>query len=176
MQLRILLLSAILASFVGCVSVAEDATPAASTDATASPPALTTTTPIAVEGETAPGGGVCVPVRCVFPSSPGSNTVFPVGVSGTITNVSLTLTWEAVSPASEELVLGIAYEGEDGETWEYAAGPSPLTLALSGLSIPAEGAVIYVNAYVCQGGDGASACASGPSQAFRIEGDVVSTA
>lgn len=114
----------------GCLT---EATPL---DAASAPPpvaeAAAVQEPLHLEGAIGTFVAACPVVTCVF--VPVSDSAFPaVPLEGgrTVTSLVATLTWEATSPATEE--LGFAFATDDGEWKEhaYVHGRSPLTIELS---------------------------------------------
>ncbi len=105
---------------------------------------------------------------------PGFDRWFPQQFNGTVLNATLTMTWDATSPATEHLLLGFGImEIDDGreyaETYEFVSGPSPLSLDLRGLDWDAEDFVVWAwfEPFFVQGGTG---------QSFAIEGEVLGVA
>lgn len=139
--------------------------------------AYTTRVPFSAEGNTNNGVFACAIVTCEGSDLPGTGegtSWFEPDINGTLTAAELTLTWSATTPLTAELLLGIAYENDEGDAdWIYAFGTSPLTLTETDLDIPANKVyAIYVNPYRCQGGDPVVAC-YGLEQAFTIEGTLI---
>lgn len=134
--------------------------------------------PFAEEGSTFHGGAVCAPpTGCVGSGLPApGESWFEPSLSGMLDEAELTLTWSAATPLTEELILGIAYETEDGATdFVTVQGASPLTLAEKDLGIPAGNIQgIYVNAFQCNGALVVWGCASS-EQPFTLEGNLVTT-
>ena len=104
-----------------------------------------TTVPIAYEGRT--GTGACVPsglssCRGTPMSVSGENTWFTVEHAGVPQNISLTVTWDAPSPATEKLRVRLLATKSCGDgciegraVGEPAVGPSPLTLNAPALDL-----------------------------------------
>lgn len=162
--------------FAGCVSTGATDAPLDESAATTLAPAPIVS-PFEASGSTFTGVGACVPVFCYGVGAPSEGSDwFEPELEGNLTAVDLTLTWSATTPATEELLLGIAYETEDEMyDWVYATGASPLVLSKSGLDIPAERIyAIYVNAFRCAG-DAVYGCASA-EQPFSIEGTLTTLA
>lgn len=137
--------------------------------------ATITLVPFTAEGNTYNGVFACAAVTCQgsdLPTSGSGETWFEPKLDGKLVGADLTLTWTAATPLTEELLLGIAYEKDDGEMdWIVATGPSPLVLSESGLDLPAETVkFVYVNPYKCQGGPVPVIACYGVEQAFTIEG------
>lgn len=159
-----LAIAATLALLAGCVS--DDPVESAAVDPT--PPAAPAID-VSFHGETERGAFACAsPLGfCYGVASPGSaSSSQELVVEGTLVGVDLTMTWDAVTPATQEMIVGIAYGS--GSEWKYlyAYGASPLRLSETGLAIPGEDVeVVYANAYRCA----SDACAS-TAQPFDIEG------
>lgn len=95
--------------------------------------------PVALDGNTGTSAVLCVagPVgECAFQEvSPGVTGDLFENERGTITGGELVLTWDAASPATQELSIGLMWMG-GGDACPsldlgMATGPSPLTLAIS---------------------------------------------
>lgn len=64
---------------------------------------------------------------------PGESKNFlEITQTGTVDAFSLTLTWDASGPATENLNFGLYSEGEEFTAHAHAYGPSPLTLTTDG--------------------------------------------
>lgn len=113
-------------------------------------PLVTRTVEVVYEGTTgtwmcAPSGaGSCSFLPLPLPST-NENTYFEPDLRGSPVAAEFTLTWEARTPLSKEMILGVFAVrscGEDcvetnGDMFsERATGASPLTLALPAMSIP----------------------------------------
>lgn len=136
--------------------------------------ATTTLVPFNAEGNTYNGIYACAVILCQGTDLPTSGTGpswFEPELHGTLLAAELTLTWTPTTPLTDELLLGIAYETEEGVTdFAYATGTSPLTLSETTLNIPADKVLgVYVNPYKCLGAAIAIAC-YGLEQTFTIEG------
>lgn len=83
------------------------------------------------------GTFTCVgPPLCGTPvRDPRVDRSFEVEHTGPVEEANLTLTWDAVSPVTEQLRFGIAWDCEDDCSYEYVEGTSPLSLELSRLDI-----------------------------------------
>lgn len=119
-------------------SAGTDPTPAADGDATLVPREF----PFAFEGRT--GTSACLPSgpnSCMGPPVPlgagGENVFTPVEYDGTPDAASITLSWEAQTPAADEMVLSLfavrscgdgCFEWDGDMFQEYAVGTSPLTI------------------------------------------------
>lgn len=153
----------------GCLSTPANEVDLAAEDAAASASVAQTTIAVAEDGATPLGGGVCLPVGFCYGAARSGEAVFEQRIDGRLTGAHLTLTWDAATPATEELLLGIAYRSGDSYEWVFVQGSSPLVLQEDTLDIPG-GSVeaLYVSAYRCLGVM-AYACVS-PQQAFHLEG------
>lgn len=168
MQHTILILTAALL-LAGCVSGApDDLAPAAALSPEAAP--VMTSVPIAHEGSTPDAASACAPGFCYGAGRPGSSSWIEPKLDGLLVGANLTLTWEARTPATETLLLGIAYAtGADSWDYVYVRGPSPLVLERTGLAIEGKDVeAVYVNGYRCE----VAVCAS-TSQPFTLEGALV---
>lgn len=101
---------------------------------------------VSFEGQLGVEATVCGPVGCVgtftcvaftFCETPAQDPrvdrYVEIELDQQIEQVNLTLTWDAVSPATEELRLGLSWAcGQDGCTYVYVEGPSPLVLEQTG--------------------------------------------
>lgn len=147
-----------------------------SSSASATSSASTTTlVPFTAEGNTYNGIFACAAVTCQgsdLPTTGQGSSWFEPDIAGTLIAAELTLTWSATTPLTAELLLGIAYENDEGENdWLYAIGTSPLTLTETNLDIPTNKVnAIYVNPYKCQGTPAPLVACYGIEQAFTIEG------
>jgi len=163
-------------AFAGCVSAPAESEGASLAAASPGASAPRTTVPFQEQGSTFNGFAVCpVQGQCVgtgLPNVRSTTSWFEVGLSGVLQDVELTLTWQATTPATAELLLGIAFENEAGESdWLYAYGPSPVVLSESGVGIPADKVhAVYVNAFKC-----ASIVCASIEQPFSIEGTLVTS-
>lgn len=160
-----------LSALAGCLDqdVAPAATDLAAADELPPTPARTNVT-IAEDGATPTGAAVCSPIAgCHGQWQASEASSFQQRLGGVLDAAELTLTWDAASPATETLMLGIAIS-EDGEwRFETEQGASPLTLSRAGLDIPADAEVwVYVNAHKCTPTPVAP-CVS-TSQPFHLEG------
>lgn len=74
----------------------------------------------------------CPLVACIAaPSRDGWNATLALAEEGTLASLRVVLTWEASSPAMEELGLEVARgTGESYESLGFVYGPSPLVLEL----------------------------------------------
>ncbi|HET6405720.1 MAG TPA: hypothetical protein VFH78_13845 [Candidatus Thermoplasmatota archaeon] len=165
--LSLLLLAPLVAA--GCVDAPAAAELAAAPDAAA--PVAPTATPFAQSGMLGPGAYVCPVVTCagVDLSQRGWDADF----RGTLVGVNLTLTWDAATPLTEDLVLGIGYGPMDGRSYELVTGSSPLALELADLSLTAKDDVrifVFMPVLVPMG-----AAMVLPPQEFRVEGTLLST-
>lgn len=129
-----LMIAAALA-LAGCVDGATEPLDAAASE-TALPGTMAIQTPFAKDGSIAPGAYVCPVVTCVGVEP--SDRVWDLSFAGTLVGLNLTLTWEATTPATEELVLGIGHGSADARDYDMVSGPSPLALALDGLNLTGE--------------------------------------
>lgn len=131
-----LMIAAALA-LAGCVGGAtDDAVEAAATDGALLTETARTQTPFAEDGALGPGAYVCPLVVCVG-GEPTSERTWDAPFEGTLVGLNLTLTWDATTPATEELVLGIGHGAAEGRDYELVTGPSPLELTLDGLNLTA---------------------------------------
>lgn len=133
----------------GCITAPESADGATvETD-----PVLEAVEPHAVmlDGSLGVSAVVCPLVVCLGYSPVPSDRIFPMeDVSGELSRVELTATWDASSPTVEDLRLGVFTCvpdacGSDADLTqvEYVDGPSPLVLELEGFSVP-EGETLHV--------------------------------
>lgn len=60
---------------------------------------------------------------------------FEVDHDGPVERVNLTLTWDAVSPVTEELRFGLSWDCDDGCDYEYVEGSAPLALEETDLDV-----------------------------------------
>lgn len=161
-----------LGALAGCVDAPVD--PAAADDAAldggATAAESLTTTPLSHDGVTPTGAAVCSPVTpCQGQYAAGGESSFELKFSGALDAVDIVATWDAASPASADLGLGLAIERDGEWTWDIEYGSSPLALQREGLDIPAGSTVyVYVNAHKCSPTPVAP-CVS-PEQAFHLEG------
>lgn len=85
------------------------------------------------------GTFTCVAAVCQQPvSDPRTERSFPVDHEAPVQEVNATLTWDPVSPVTEELRFGLAWSCEDGCTFEYVEGASPLTIEMADLGITSD--------------------------------------
>ncbi|HEX2021090.1 MAG TPA: hypothetical protein VHH36_00130 [Candidatus Thermoplasmatota archaeon] len=170
--MRVLAFALALLPLAGCVATPEEPVEPESTDAGLDAPVPEPAVhEVAHAGTTQPGAFLCAPIDCVGQYAPDHKASWQEKVDGAIVGAALMLTWTAASPATQELLLGIAWR--DGESWTYevATGASPLMLQSETLEIPAGAEVfVYVNPLRCEGDAGVYACASGPAQAFDLAG------
>lgn len=125
-------------ALAGCVTGAPEEVDAASAQnalAAATPNAASV--PFAFDGSFAPGGTVCPVVTCEG-VGPGNERIAELELKGTLTAVDLVLTWDAATPAMEELRLGVSWGPSDDREYEFVDGASPLALAVSDLAVTAD--------------------------------------
>lgn len=185
MKLAAILTLATLA-FAGCVQGPDDVQSASADPSDAPEPANAVAeakrvetvqarvVPIELSGSTSDSVYSCAMASCneIDPGRSGESW-FPFDLKGTLDATDLTLTWDAQTPATEELILGITYEKEDGSyDFVYASGASPLTLAENALGIEGSSVQgVYVNAYRCNGVGPGFACMAA-AQEFTIAGSL----
>lgn len=153
----------------GCVNAPDDVEAAAtSDDITTNAP---TDTPYAFEGSFGPMLWTCPMVTCTGVEPTGQRWS-DLEIKGTLTSLTLTMTWDASGPHMENLRLGIAW-GENGEEYESIDGTSPLVLELADLNITAADKP-YVWTWVADSAPLGVAYASTPTD-FTIEGELHTT-
>ena len=199
MRTAVLLLPALL--LAGCFAAEEpletadvEATPravASATEASASQPPPPTAVvprdhPFAVSGRI--GTNACVPAGpnfCVgLPAgTPSENTLTRLAYNGAPTHVEATLTWDALTPATEEMYVAVVaarscgdgcYEWDEGAFAALASGASPLVLSAADVTLR-EGEMLYMEV------GPVSALPTAPGlfyyldveQPFEVEGNVV---
>lgn len=145
----------------GCVGSAADLD-AASLDA-ADATATIVDRDLSWDGSIPLGATVCPIVTCEQLTLGAAYE--PILLDGTLRALSLTMTWEATRPNTEELRFGLNW---GGDRYGSVEGPSPLVLELRGLSIAAEDEP-YLWAYVPTAVPQGLATALTP-QDFRVEG------
>lgn len=174
MRTLTLLLTALLplGALAGCVDAPVEPSAAADDDAALENGAglAATVTPVSKDGATPTGGSVCsVATPCQGQYFTGGEGSFELGFVGTLDAVDIVATWEAESPATEDMMIGIGVERDGEWTYEVESGPSPLTFTRDGLDIPAGSSVwLYMNAHKCTPTPVAP-CVS-TAQPFHLEG------
>lgn len=157
--------------FAGCVTPPEVESAAAANDALLA--TGTVDTPLTFDGSFGPGVVACPMVTCGN-AEPLTERVAPVDHNGNVSAVSLTMTWDAVSPTMETLRLGISWGNQGDAEWSYASvdGTSPLVLE-EAVEIGAD-QEIYVWAWMPATAPMGVAYATTP-QDFHVEGTLSTT-
>lgn len=154
----------------GCVNAPDEVDAASTTEPTSA--ALTgIATPYTFDGSFGPMIWACPLVTCEG-LEPSSQRWTELDITGNLTALNLTMTWEAAGPHMETLRLGISW-GENGEDYESVDGASPLLLQLTGLDISADDKP-YLWTWVPAQTPVEVAYASTPTD-FHIEGDLTTT-
>ena len=158
--------------------------PPAPADGTAAPaPAEPVATPFSFDGVVeqylcAPGG----PGWCASPVPMGSGAQRTA--LGDYASASLTLSWEAAGPVTEELTLTVSAARPCAEgCWEYrriadATGTSPIALDVADLALE-EGETLSVGVHApgaCHSVAVLFGCANPSDQPFRVEGTLLGPA
>lgn len=175
----------------GCTDADEPATGADGGTGLASAPAPGTMepapdrpliVPILLEGSTATQAYVCVEAAppCLHHAVvPGTSDLMLDGLAGRIEGGSLSLTWSAASPATQELAFGLMLMGGEGDecasvSLGLARGTSPLAIDIA----PSERALCEgetLHAWASNGiyaGEPPAYAQLDLDQAFRLEGSV----
>lgn len=151
----------------GCVGAQDDPVEPASTE-DAMDSTAPTETPFAKDGMIGPAAYVCPLVGCVG-GEPMSDRTWDAPFEGTLVAANLTLTWDAMTPATQDLVVGLAHGPADARKYELTSGPSPLELTVDGLTLT-KGDDVRVFVWVPTP---LMVAAASTPQAFHVEGVLV---
>lgn len=91
-------------------------------------------TPVAYSGTLGPTVFACGPMGCVGESTRPQPRV-DLEANGTVRAISLTLTWQATSPATQQLRLGVSWNETGSHDFHSFDGASPLKVDLHDLAI-----------------------------------------
>lgn len=89
------------------------------------------------EGRLSNGVGACVVAanRCEVVEPVASEQAWAPARNGTLTRVALTMWWNATTPATQTLRLGVTHGTPGSRENPYVDGASPLTMTLEGLVV-----------------------------------------
>lgn len=85
----------------------------------------------------------CVGETCTGTRDPRIERSFEIEHDGTLRGVNATLQWDALSPVTETLRVGVAWNCDDGCQYDFVDGQAPLELTADDLEIEDE-AYVFV--------------------------------
>lgn len=125
--------------------------------------------PIDLQGEIALSAAFCPLVACISANPLPSERFFQQDAKDGLVRYDLTLTWEASSPASETLRLGLAKGEGESRKLDYVEGTSPLVL--SGDSFSVDGGKFDIWVWLGSATPGAETYAT-VGQPFTVSGTI----
>ena len=133
MKLPLALVLAAGLALAGCLDGAADELEGAAADLAAAPQVALVEQPFSFEGRLGVSVVAC-PVLTCFGAALVPHELY-ADLDGAIEAVALTMTWDAATPHTRAMRLGLAWGPEDDRHWEYVDGTSPLVLDIAGLGI-----------------------------------------